>query len=51
MKKKNQNRDENKIRISCNESERNFNCDDFLVCFNFKRHCDLNKKRHEAKNE
>ena len=49
--KENQDRDEGKVRISYDESERCFNCDDSFVCLNFKRHCDLNKKKHEAKNE
>ena len=50
-KKKNQSRDENKTRVSYNENERNFNCDDFFVCLNFKKHYDLNKKKHEIKSE
>ena len=50
-KRKNQNRDENKIHISRDESERNFNYDDFFVRLNFKKHHDLNKKKHETKNE
>ena len=50
-KKKNQNRNENKVRVSCDENERNFNYDDLFVYFNFKKHCDLNRKKHETKNE
>ena len=50
-KRKNQNRDENKARVSCDENKKNLNCDDLLVCFNFKKHCDLNRKEHEAKNK
>ena len=50
-KKKNQNRDENKTRVSCDENKRNFNYDDFFVCLNFKKHCNLNKKKHETKSE
>ena len=49
--RKNQSRDKNKAYVSCDENERNLNCDNFLVCFNFKKHCDLNRKKHEAKNE
>ena len=33
--KKNQSRDEDKVHISRNEDERNFNYDDFLVRLNF----------------
>ena len=50
-KKKNQNRDESKIYISRDENERNFNYDDFFARFNFKKHHDLNKKKHETKDE
>ena len=49
--KENQSRDENKIYISHDENERNFNYDDFFVYFNFKKYCNLNKKEHETKNE
>ena len=50
-KKKNQDRDENKIHVSRDESERNFNYNDFFVRFSFKRHLNLNKKEHETKDE
>ena len=50
-KRKNQNRDEDKIHVSRDKNERNFNYDDFLARFNFKKHRDLNKKEHETKNE
>ena len=50
-KEKNQSRDENKVYVSRDESEKNLNCDDFFVCFNFEKHCNLNKKKHETKNE
>ena len=50
-KRKNQNRDKNKVYISRNESKRKFNCNNFLVRFNFKKHCDLNKKKYKTKNE
>ena len=49
--RKNQNRDENKIYVSRDENEKNFNYDDFFVRFNFKKHRDLNKKKHEMKDE
>ena len=49
--KKNQNRDENKIHVSRNENEKNFNCDDFSVRFNSWKHCNLNRKKHETKDE
>ena len=50
-KRKNQNHDENKIHVSRDENEKNFNCDDFFACLNFKKHCNLNKKEHEAKSK
>ena len=50
-KRKNQNRDEDKIHVSRNESERKFNCDDSFARLNFKKHCDLNRKKHETKDE
>ena len=50
-KRKNQNHDENKARVLYNKNERNFNCDDFFVCLNFKKHCDLNRKKYETKSE
>ena len=49
--KKNQDRDEDKAHVSRDENERNFNCDDFSVYLNFRRHCNLNRKEHETKNE
>ena len=49
--KKNQNHDKNKIYVSRDENERNFNYDDFSARFSFKKHCDLNKKKYETKNE
>ena len=49
--RKNQSRDEDKARVSCNENEESFNCDDFPVCPNFKRHCNLNRKEHKAKSK
>ena len=49
--RKNQNRDENKIYVSRGEDERSFNYDDFFVCFSFKKHRDLNKKKYEMKDE
>ena len=50
-KRKNQSRDKNKTYISRDESERNFNYDDFFARFNFKRHRNLNRKEHETKDE
>ena len=50
-KRKNQDRDEDKIHVSRDKNERNFNYDDFFARLNFKRHHDLNKKEHETKNE
>ena len=49
--RKNQSRDENKIYVLRDENEKNFNYDDLLVRFNFKKHRDLNRKEHETKNE
>ena len=49
--RKYQSRDENKIYISRDENERNFNYDNFFARFNFKRHCDLNRKKYKTKNE
>ena len=49
--RKNQNRDESKAHVSHNENEKKFNCDDFFVRFNFKKHRDLNKKKYKTKNE
>ena len=50
-KRKNQSRSENKIHVSRDESERNFNYDDFLVRLDFKRYRNLNRKKHETKNK
>ena len=50
-KKKNQSRDESKIYVSYDKNKRNFNYDDFFVRFNFKKHRDLNKKKHKTKDE
>ena len=50
-KRKNQNRDEDKIHVSRDENERNFNYNDFSARFSFKRHRDLNRKEHEMKDE
>ena len=47
--KENQNYDENKVYVLCNENERNFNYNNFFICFNFKRHCNLNKKNMKRK--
>ena len=33
--RKNKSRDENKVHVSRNENERNFNCDDFFARLNF----------------
>ena len=49
--KENQNHNENKVHVSHDEDERSFNCDDFLVHFNFKKHDDLNEEKYETKNE
>ena len=49
--RKNQNCDENKIHVSRDENERNFNYDDFFARFNFKKHHNLNRKEHEMKDE
>ena len=49
--KKNQNRGENKVYVSRDEGERNFNCDNFFACFNFEKHCNLNRKKHKTKSE
>ena len=49
--KKNQDCDKDKAHVSRNESERKFNCNNFFVHFNFKRHRDLNKKEYKTKNE
>ena len=49
--RKNQNHDENKVHVLRNENERKFNCDNFFVRFNFKKHRDLNRKEHETKNK
>ena len=49
--KKNYSRNKNKAYVSYDENERSFNCDEFLIRFNFKKHCDLNRKKHETKNE
>ena len=51
QRKKNQNCNKNKIHVLRDKSERSFNCNDFFVRFNFKKHNDLNKKKHETKNE
>ena len=50
-KRKNQNRDKSKVHILYNKDERNFNCDDFFARLNFKKHCDLNRKKHKTKNK
>ena len=50
-KRKNQNRDESKTHVSRNKNERKFNCDDFFVRLNFKKHHDLRRKKHETKNK
>ena len=49
--KENQNCDKNKVYISRNKNKRNFNCDDFFVRFNFKKHDDLNEEKHKAKSK
>ena len=49
--RENQNRDKNKAHVSRNKNKRKFNCDDFLARLNFKKYCNLNKKKHETKNE
>ena len=49
--RKNQNRNKNKIYILRDGSEENFNCNDFLARFNFKKHDNLNKKEHETKSK
>ena len=48
---KNQNCDKSKIYVSRDKNKRNFNYDDFLVRLNFKKHYDLNEKKHEIKSE
>ena len=50
-KKKSQSRNENEIYILCDENERNFNYDNSFVYLSFKRHRNLNEKKHETKNE
>ena len=50
-KKKNEDRDENKIHVSRDKNKKSFNCDDFFVRFNFEKHYNLNKKKHETKSE
>ena len=50
-KEKNQNCDENKIHVSHNENEKNFNRNNLFVCFNFKKYYNLNRKEHKMKNE
>ena len=49
--KKNQNRDENKVYILYDKSERSFNRDNSLACFNFKKYNNLNRKKYETKSE
>ena len=50
-KKENQNYNKNKIHVSRDESENNFNYNNFFVRLNFKKHRNLNKKKHETKSE
>ena len=50
-KRKNKNRGKDKVYVSRNKSEKSFNCDDFFARFNFKKHRDLNKKKHKTKNK
>ena len=50
-KKENQNRNENKVYVSCDKNERNFNCDSFFARFDLKKHDNLNKEEHEAKSK
>ena len=49
--RKNQNCNENKTHILRNKNERKFNYDDFFIRFNFKKHRNLNRKKHEIKDE
>ena len=49
--RKNQNHNKDKIYISRDESERNFNYNNSFIRFNFKKYCNLNEKKHETKNE
>ena len=49
--RKNQSRDKDKTHVSRDENEKNFNYDDFSARLNFKKYCDLNRKRHETKNK
>ena len=50
-KKKIQSRNENKVYVSRNENKKIFNCDKSFVHFNLKKYCNLNRKKHETKNE
>ena len=37
--------------MSRNKNKRKFNCDDLFVRLNFRKHCNLNRKKHETKNK
>ena len=50
-KRKNQSCNKNKIYISRDENERSFNYDDSFVRLNFRKHCNLNRKKYKTKNK
>ena len=50
-KENNQNYNENKIYISRDKSEKISNYNNFLIRFNFEKHCDLNRKKYKKKNK
>ena len=47
--RQNQSRNKNQTYVSRDENKKNFNCNDFLAHFNFKKHCDLNKRNMRRK--
>ena len=49
MKKKNKNRNDDKVHVSRRKNVRKFDNHDFFICIDAEKRNNINRKKHEAK--